>query len=162
MDDQDILWDRLIKQSEEEMFQEDGVDLMMDTMVRDTDARDINAFIDAIAQSHGCNVDDVIFYCDPVAGDDGNVKIEEVLLKFSIRSLDHGKINDRIVHTMRIKTTQEVQQLARAMLEQGTAPAAPIIPIAPEVAVPIAPVAAPAPIAKPKRKRAPARVVKMK
>jgi len=86
-------------------------------------ARDIGVFIEATAQSHGCDPSDIMYYYDPVIGDDGRVVLDELFLVFNMKSLSDGVLLDRAIHTIRVVVPQEVQQRARAMMRAQEADA---------------------------------------
>ena len=149
---EDELWSKYISQSEEDLLSTSGSDAhSVEPMMRLSDApqiaskQDVAAFLDVIAHSHGCDVKDISYYCEPIIDDDGNVKITEVWLIFNIKSLINGEIVNRQVYSMRIATSQEVQQRAQAMLGKSKEMEQPVANVEPPASAP-----APAP-AKPKR-----------
>jgi hypothetical protein len=116
----DELWSKYIDRSEEELLNIgdsacDVEQLHLSDVPQIASKQDVTAFLDVIAQSHGCNAKDISYYCEPIIDDDGNVKITEVWLIFNIKSLINGEIINRQVYSMRIATSQEVQQRAYAM-----------------------------------------------
>lgn len=148
---EDTLWSKYISQTEEELLRTDDCTKDVDQLsLSDTpqiaSKDDVASFLDVIAHSHGCESKDISYYCEPIIDDDGNVKITEVWLIFNIKSLVNGEIVNRQVYSMRIATSQEVQQRAQAMLGKT-------MQVAPEVAAPEIAPAPPAAIPQKKRGR---------
>jgi len=106
------IWERYTSEFGHEQISES-----CDSGARESVGFNISLFKEAIAQTSSCQVSDVIEHCDPIFDDDGVLNFKEVMLTFSILSLNSGDLQMRPVHKMRIATTIDVQQRARAMME---------------------------------------------
>lgn len=117
----DQLWESVIRQTEHELLEVNDVNdldkIRSIAVPKFMNAHDITAFIEVTAQSHRCPVQNISYYYEPIICEDGCVSLDELVLVFSLKSLNNGELIDRPIHRIRIIVPQEVQQRARAMLD---------------------------------------------
>lgn len=77
-------------------------------------ASDITAFMDVLADSHDCNVSDIVYYFEPII-EDGELLSDVLKLVFTLKSIVDYEVTHRVIHTITVSVPQEVLQLTGSM-----------------------------------------------